>query len=65
MREMKQILLYEYMYNKSLSKDIFARYRSMQYGVNREGGITILTVSPVSHNTTVERQSINSAPALS
>jgi len=28
-------------------------------------GITILTgVSPVSHNTTVERQSINSAPAL-
>jgi len=23
--------------NKSLSKEIFARYRSMQYGVNRGG----------------------------
>jgi len=29
----------------------------MQYGVNMGGGITILTqVSPVSHNTTVERR---------
>jgi len=24
-------------YNKSLNKETFARYRSMQYGVNREG----------------------------
>jgi len=24
--------------NKSLSKETFARYRSMQYGVNRRGG---------------------------
>ena len=29
-----------HMCNKSLSKGTFARYRSMQYGVNRGGGLS-------------------------
>ena len=52
-------------YNVEIKQEIFARYRSMQYGVNRGGGHhdTYAGIAGIAQY--YRRKTVNSAPALS